>query len=368
MTIPGKAAQTKVAQKVSALPPNDLLPAGDFPPLPSANLPQITPRRKAAIIVNYVLSNGIQLPLSALPLDLQEALTFELAGMRSVDKSTLDSVVEEFTSEMESVGLSFPAGLPNALQVLDGSISDAAARRIRNRAGITENDDPWERILVLEASQLLPVMENESIEVAAVLLSKLKVSKAAEILGMLPGQRARRITYAVSRTGAVSPETVTLIGRAIAKQLDTHDPRAFEEGPVDRVGAILNFAPSATREDVLVGLDETDGAFAEKVRKAIFTFANIPARVDARDIPKIMRDIDQAELVRAIAAAEGANEAAAEFILGNISQRMADNIREEVGEAGKVAPAEADAAMNSVVAVIRDLEAQGEIFLIAEDG
>jgi len=328
----------------------------------------LSSRRKAAIIVNYVLSNGIKLPLAELPLEMQEALTFELAGMRSVDKATLDAVVDEFTAEMEAVGLSFPAGLPNALEVLDGAISDVAARRIRNKAGLLDTDDPWERILILEAAQLLPVMENESIEVAAVLLSKLKVSKAAEVLGMLPGERARRITYAVSRTGAVSPHTVALIGRSLAKQLDTHDPRAFEEGPVDRVGAILNFAPSATREDVLVGLDETDGAFAEKVRKAIFTFANIPARVDARDVPKIMRDVDQAELVRAIAASEGPNQAAADFILGNISQRMADNIRDEVSEAGKVSPTEADAAMNSVIAVIRALEAEGEIFLIAEDG
>jgi len=353
---------------VSALPPNDIVPAGDLPPLPSLPGQALPSRRKAAIIVNYMLSNGISLPLAALPLEMQEALTFELAGMRSVDKATLEAVIEEFTAEMDAVGLSFPAGLPHALDMVKGSISDAAARRIRNRAGLEEDDDPWERILTLEAAQLLPVMEGESIEVAAVLLSKLKVSKAAQLLGMLPGERARRITYAVSRTGAVSPETVAVIGRALAQQLDAHDPSAFSEGPVDRVGAILNFAPSATREDVLVGLDETDGAFAEKVRKAIFTFANIPARVDARDVPKIMRDVDQADLIRAIAAAEGADKAAADFILGNISQRMADNLRDEASELGKVAEAEADAAMNAVIATIRELEAQGEIFLIAEDG
>ncbi|WP_428983607.1 hypothetical protein [Psychrosphaera aquimarina] len=44
--------------------------------------------------------------------------------------------------------------------------------------------------------KLLPILENESIEVAAVLLSKIDVARAAELLGKLPGPQARRITYA----------------------------------------------------------------------------------------------------------------------------------------------------------------------------
>ena len=343
------------------------MPAGRPTELPAELRPQLSRRRKAAIVVRFLLSNGAQLPLTALPDDLQEALTFELAGMRTIDKSTLDAVIDEFMAEMQAMGLSFPTGVDAALDMLDGSISTSAARRIRDQAGIEDQTDPWERILSLEPENLLPIMENESIEVAAVLLSKLKVSKAAELLGLLPGERARRITYAVSRTGAVTPGIVMLIGQSLATQLDTDDPRAFEEGPVDRVGAILNFAPSATREDVLVGLDETDEAFAEQVRKAIFTFANIPARIDARDISKIMRDIDQVDLVKAIASAEGDNAAASEFILSNMSQRMAENLREEANDIGKVSVTEADAAMNAVVSVIRDLEAQGEIILIADE-
>ena len=158
------------------------------------------------------------------------------------------------------------------------------------------------------------------------------------------------------------------IGDAIAAQLDTQRVTAFDSGPVDRVGAILNFAASATRDHVLTGLDETDGEFAEQVRRAIFTFANIPDRIDARDIPKVMREVDQPTLVKAIAAATGAEAAAAEFLLANISQRMADSMREMAREAGPVSLAEAEAAMTDVVAVIRRMEAAGEIFLTAEDG
>jgi flagellar motor switch protein FliG len=136
---------------------------------------------------------------------------------------------------------------------------------------------------------------------------------------------------------------------------------------VERVGAILNFSAAATRDSVLQGLEERDAAFAQLVRRAIFTFTNIPRRIDARDVPKILRGIDQKLLITALAGAKGEDATAAEFILANISQRMAGNLRDEMASLGKLKDKEVEEAMAAVVAEIRTLEAQGEIFLIAED-
>src|SRR5690606_8998301 len=122
--------------------------------------------------------------------------------------------------------------------------------------------------------RLLPVLEEESVEVAAVMLSKLAVPKAAELLGKLQGERARRVAYAVSLTGNVDPETVRRIGLSLATQLENLPARAFDTGPVERVGAILNSAPQLIRDEVLAGLEEDDEDFARLVRKAIFTFVH----------------------------------------------------------------------------------------------
>ncbi len=220
--------------------------------------------------------------------------------------------------------------------------------------------DPWETITGLDPLRLLPVLEEESVEIAAVLLSKLKVSTAAELLGKLPGPRARRVAYAVSLTGAIEPDVVEKIGRSLAEQLDAQPLKAFADGPVERVGAILNFSPAATRDEVLQGLDEDDAAFAAEVRKAIFTFSNIPQRLDPRDIPKVTKDLDQVQLITALAFATGEMEKVVEFILGgSMSKRMAEQLREEMENVGTVKPAEGgEAAMNAVVAAIRELEAR----------
>jgi flagellar motor switch protein FliG len=152
-------------------------------------------------------------------------------------------------------------------------------------------------------------------------------------------------------------------------QIDSQPPKAFDTGPVERVGAILNVSPATTREDVLQGLEAEDAAFAEQVRKAIFTYVHIPRRVMPRDVPKIIRVVDQAMLVTAMAASVGKGELeeATEFILANISQRMAQGLREEMAARGKVKDKDAEEAMNLIIGAIRNLESTGELVMVQEE-
>ncbi len=321
-------------------------------------------REKAAIIVRLLLNEGTDLPLEELPDDLQASLTHQMGKMGLVDRVTLASVVEEFAEALESVGLTFPKGIAGALTTLDGKISSQTAARLRKEAGVRMAGDPWERLRALPVEDLIGITEAESIEVAAVLLSKLDTLKAAELLGKLPGPLARRITYAVSQTESVTPDAVDRIGLSLAAQMEQKPLTAFEVAPGTRVGAILNQSAAATRDDMLNGLDETDKDFAEKVRKEIFTFAHVSVRVNPRDVPGIVRNIEAETLVIALAGAtDEQTSGVVTFLLSNMSQRMAENLREEVAEKGKVKAKDAEAAQNQVVNTIREMADAGEIEL-----
>jgi flagellar motor switch protein FliG len=353
--------------------PQDLVPlARIFPDRRAVTIsptttvrPGLTPRQKAAVIVRHLLTEGSSLPLASLPEHMQAALAEQMGKMRLIDRVTLDAVVGEFLAELESVGLAFPGGIEGALSMMDGHISQSAASRLRRMASASSKVDPWERITALPIDRLLPILTDEAIEVGAVMLSKLPVPKAAEILGRLPGERARRVAYAVSMTGNTDPETVRRIGAALLAELDNQPARAFDTGPVERVGAILNVAASLTRDDVLEGLETEDAAFAAEVRRAIFTFVHIPARLSPRDAPKITRLVEQPILVTALAAALAKPDLAevAEFLLANISQRLAQGLREEMETRGKVKEKDGEAAMNAIILAIRQLEAAGELTL-----
>ena len=327
---------------------------------------RLSRREKAAIVVRLLLAEGVKLPLMSLPQPLQAELISQMSRMRFIDRQTLREVAEEFATELDSIGLAFGGGVDGALKALEGAISADVIARMRAQSGAFWGEDPWETISRFEVPKLVEIIERESPEIGAVILSKLDVTKAAELLGKLSGPEARRLTIAVSDTADVMPDTVRCIGAALAAQLQAEPPRAFTAASVERIGAILDVSPGPTREEVLAGLEEEDREFADRVRAAIFTFVDIPDRVDPKDVAVIAKSVDQQVLVAALAGAAGDPKMAvvAEFILSKLPGRLADTIRTEVKEFGPIGPSDSEAAQIAVVRAVRKLADSGEIKLV----
>ena len=336
----------------------------------AARTPPLTRKRKAAMIVQLLIGDGGKLELSQLPEDMQLLLARELGAIRLIDRDTVHQVAKEFTRDLSSIGLSSPGGAGGAIDALCEHLSPNLAGKLRAEYASGEGVDPWTALLALPDDRLIEIMNQQSIEVGAVTLSKLPVARAAAVLEKLPGDLARRITYAVSQTEKIPPLAVQRIGAALVKDHCKSEDIAFEKAPDARVGAILNSSPALTRESVLEGLGADDPEFASDVRKSIFTFKDITTRVTPTDIPACIRGVAPEVLATAVAAALAGEPdfvATAEFILANISQRMAAQIREEATEQGAIKPKVAEEAMRELSAAVLALSEDGTITLITDD-
>ena len=329
--------------------------------------PNLTRRQKAAVMVRLLVSEDLQPDLSGLTEALQTTLARDIAALRRVDNDTLSAVLGEFVAEIEGIALSFPPDLGDVLAQLEGNISDHAAAKLRRETGLSYAGDPWDRLSALGLERLLPILKNEPPEIAAVILSKLKVGRAADLLGMLSGPEARSITLAISRTASIDPETVQAIGGALLESLEAEPLAAFPEGPVTRVGAILNTTSAAVRDDMLTGLETEDRTFADAVRKAIFTFENIETRIEPRDIPRIVREVDEDTLVTALGAAKTAFPSVVEYILDNLSSRMSDQLRETIEEQGSPAAKDGERAIAVMLTRIREMERAGDLIMVVKE-
>ena len=327
-----------------------------------------TPRQKAAVVVRVLLEDERDLSLEALPNDVQAALVRELAGMGMIDRRTRDGIVAEFCDTLEQVGVTFPDGLSDALALLGGRISADCADRLRRAAALSGDGDPWERLMALPVEPLAELATTEAVEVAAVLFSRLPPARAAEVLALLPPARARRIAHAMSLTGGVEAAALRRIGLALVQAVEAMPRPALSGAPAEKVGEILNHASAAMRDEMLAGLDAEDRDFAEHVRRNIFTWASIPQRVSVRDIPRVLRQMDQAALVKAMAGASGpqgvpADAAVVDYILSAVPNRMADALRDEMDGLEGVASAQVEAGMAATVGTIRAMVAAGELEL-----
>jgi len=328
---------------------------------------RLNQRQKAAIIVRLLLSQGLSPGIDRLSPLHQGILARSMSGLGQIDRATLADVVTEFTSHLDRLALIMPKGMHDTLELLDPYISAMARDGLRAEAEIGDGTDPWLRLSAMEPERLRPVLDAESAEVCAILLSKLSVAKAAKLLSDLPPERAELIAHSVALTHTVLPETTLKIGEHLHAQIVAQPRSTFEKGPVERVGAVLNAARSASRDAVLDGLDTRDPAFATDVRRAIFTFQHIPKRISASDIPRIAGAVPDDVMVTALASGLVHAPLSVEFILENMSKRMGEQLRDQAEGAGTPSEAKGEAAMQEVVAAIRRLEEDGSLRLLTED-
>jgi flagellar motor switch protein FliG len=310
-------------------------------PVPNPLTQDMRARTKAAIVVRFLMQEGAEIDLALLPTSLQADLTREIADLPLIDRATLAEVIEEFAHELDSVGLTAQGGLGSALRLLEGKITHDTARRLRQDAGVRLFEDPWGRIKQLDEQELLKLLESETKEISAVVLSKLDVKKAAAVLGGMPGDRARKISFAISQTARVTPDAV------------------------DRIAAILTAASDDLRDKVMNGLRETDPELAERVLAGVFTFIDIPTRIAIADVAMAVKTVAQTDLVVALCYANSNGmEEVSDFILEGLSRRMAETLREEIAERGAVKTKDGDAAITALVSGVQGQISAGEISFV----
>ena len=96
----------------------------------------------------------------------------------------------------------------------------------------------------------------------------------------------------------------------------------------------------------------------------LFVFEDI-AKLDARAVQQVLREVDQKDLVLAL---RGADEDVLSVVLENMSERGAAMLKEEMEIQQPQRKRDVDDAQSRVVAVVRKLEEAGTIVIGAAEG
>jgi len=98
--------------------------------------------------------------------------------------------------------------------------------------------------------------------------------------------------------------------------------------------------------------------------RIVFTYEDIPTRISGRDISQIIKVIDESSLLVALKSTGEAATATSEFILSNISSRLANRLRDDLKDLPNPKPKEFEAAQAVVVAEIVNMRDRGVLKMI----
>ena len=129
-------------------------------------------------------------------------------------------------------------------------------------------------------------------------------------------------------------------------------------GPSD-VAKIMKKMPKQLSERTLRSLKKHDRILAQTIEEEMFIFENL-RDLDKKSLSSVLRSVDAAQLAIAL---KGADDEMVDMCLATMSQRAAETIRDEMAEMTMVKRADVDDAQKSVMQIVRQMAAAGEIMI-----
>ena len=218
----------------------------------------------------------------------------------------------------------------------------------------------FDAIQKADPGQLAKFIHNEHPQTIALVLSHLNQTQAAALLTSLPPQMRADVALRMASLDQISPEVILKIASVIGQKLKTLGEFAANPTAACARWRKCSIAwippPRAKSSD---HIEQQDTNIAETIRHLMFVFEDL-LLIDPMGLKEVLAKIDRKVLTVAL---KGTSEQLRNQILGSMSQRGADMLREDMEALGPIKIKEVEAAQQQIIAIVRQLESEGVVSL-----
>ena len=310
-----------------------------------------------------ILLLSMEKPLAAsvmqlLPRTTVEKLTYEIAELGEVTRAEQDAVLDAFYSAAESMTQIERGSLEFATDLLRQSLGDDGAGEILDNVRQSIASVPFGFLQKAGIDNLLTFIQEEHPQTIALVMSHLTPAQSAEVLSGLSPDKQLDVIQRIANMEQTSPEVVGEVEAMLKKRMTSTFNQQFEKtGGVDSVAQILNVTDRTTNRGILENLEQEDAELADEIQRLMFVFDDL-LKLDAKAIQSLLKEVSNDQWATAL---KGASEELVDKILGNLSQRAGDMLREEMEFLGQVRLSDVEAMQQQIVDAVRRLEDSGEI-------
>ncbi len=226
----------------------------------------------------------------------------------------------------------------------------------------------WDRVSNAPEGMLAHYLRGEQMQTVAVILSRIRAEKAAKVLDLLPEEKSRGIVIQMSRLGSIDRSVLENVQQALRQDfLTLLMKQSSARKPSDIIASILNNIPGSKAGDILDNLRDADQEIADVIQRSMFTFEDFALRLDGLSIQKVIKEVPNETLVKALKMAQQKQPESYEFFLSNMSKRASEAIKEEIEGFGALRMRDAETAQQEVIQITRDLAKSGIIEILEAD-
>lgn len=289
-----------------------------------------------------------------------EQLTLSLSAVHRVSPQTKEAVLEEFYEICLAQEYISEGGIGYARTILEKALGANRADELINRLSSSLQVRPFDFIRKADSVHILNLVNNESPQTIALLLSYVEPKQASEVIINLPPEIQVEVIRRIAHMGSVQPEYIQEAERILERRLSSMG--MFDKmvvGGINSVVNIINSLDRGTEKFILETLDVIDNELAEDIRKCLFVFEDI-VKLSNQSIQRVLKEVDIADVTCAL---KGAGEEVKNAIFSNVSKRLQEMIIDDLEVMGPVRVKDVEAAQQRIVNVVRQLEDAGEIIV-----
>lgn len=326
---------------------------------------ELTGLQKGAVLMLALESEAASAVLRQMDEASIEELTRELASIGSVSPEVRYEIVEEFYHLAMAQTWMTEGGLDYAKNLLKEALDPGAADQVIQQISQQVQQTPFAFLQKAESENLLTFIQDEHPQTISLILSHLPYHKAGEILAGLPAQKQVEVVKRVANMEQTNPEVIREVEKGLESRLSNMLAQRFEKaGGVESVAEMLNLVDRTTEKGIMEGLEAEDPDLVESIRRLMFVFEDV-LLVDDKGIQAVLKEVDNDELALAL---KTASEELQEKVLGNMSERASQLIREDMEFMGPVRVSDVETAQQRIVDIVRRLEDSGEIIISGRGG
>ncbi|HEX6069609.1 MAG TPA: flagellar motor switch protein FliG [Longimicrobiaceae bacterium] len=324
---------------------------------------ELTGRQKVAVLCMALGPEFAAKIAQQLNPEEMESISFEIARLENVTGQMADSVLKEWHETIRAADFLAEGGVDYAREILERAFGKDKAGDMLQRIETQLADTAGlHRLRKADPQQLGNMLRNEHPQTIALILAHLEPAHTASVLKEIESGVGVEVIYRMARMEKISPEMLQLIERSLASETDLQVTQGMSaSGGPHAVAAVLNLVVPSLEKDLLERLQQRDAELCEQVKNLMFMFEDIIG-LDDRSVQRLLREVDTKELALALKAA---SEELRKRIMGAMSTRAVEALREEMDFLGPVRVRDVETAQTKIVAQVRLLEEAGEIVISA---
>lgn len=322
----------------------------------------LTGMQKAAALLATLGENTSAEILKHLNEDEVQKVSQAVAQLPKLTSDEAGTVLEEFEQMVTAQQFVVKGGMEYAREMLHHAFGPDLANRLleRVRTSIATDTASFDVLQKADPQQLAKFIHSEHPQTVALILSHLSSSQAAALLSSLPRELRTDVAVRMANLDQISPEIIEKIASVIEGKLRAIGEFSRESyGGVRAVAEMINRLDIGESREILNSIEQADAKLFETIRHLMFVFEDM-MELDVRDLKELVQRVDRKLLTIAL---KGTSEQLKARLMSVMSQRSADMLREDIEAIGAVKIREVEAAQQSIIAIIREMEKEGAITL-----